>query len=149
LSWCRQLWPVPIALGLVIPTWLPCVCLALGRGQPSCWFARWSGRLWPHLYGIWHVADKSLNGPGQRFLVAINGIVVRRVLATPLTLFEIVAIAVHAIGELTQHRGIHPAVAFGLAEEPGLQLVQYPVGLVHARNLQRHRMCSLLRPFPT
>src|SRR5262249_6348021 len=84
-----------------------------------------------------HVPHQRTDRPGQRLLVAVEGIVVSRPSALDLALLLVIPVAVHAVDQLAQHARIHPAIALGWGEEPGLHVINPPAGLVDGQWAQR------------
>ncbi len=63
------------------------------------------------------VAHDGADGPGERFEIAIHRVVIGGVASLALAAVEVVAIAVHAVDELTQHAGVDPALGVCAAPE--------------------------------
>src|SRR5262245_27637668 len=133
----RELRAVPVALGLVIPAGLTGIALLLGGREPPGAlgrFLRWLGLL---LLLRWDPAHQRADGPGQRLLVAVKGVVVGGLPPLRLALDLVVAVAVEPVDELAQHTRVDPAVAPDEGQEPGLHLVDHAGFLVDGQGLER------------
>src|SRR5258708_14837668 len=88
----------------------------LGR-EAARGLARRLGGLGARLLFGRHMLDEGADGPGQRLLVAVDGIVVGGMLPVPFALGQVIALAVHAVDELTQYAGVDPALAVRLGPD--------------------------------
>src|SRR5258708_29287596 len=89
---------------------------ALLGGEAARGLARRLGGLGARLLFGRHMLDEGADGPGQRLLVAVDGIVVGGPPPVGDTLGEVVALAIYAVDELAQHAGVDPALAVRLAQ---------------------------------
>src|SRR5262249_48529133 len=123
---CQRRWqlrPLPVALGQTIPARTSLVHASLSGREAAGRLLRWLRWLWLSLLLGRHMLHEGTDGPGQRFLVAIEGVIVGGVppLLDPLGL--VVSVPIEPIDELAQHTGVDPALVVGLGEKPRLYLV--------------------------
>src|SRR5262249_2881701 len=143
-SWW-QIGPGPVALGLPIPTRASRRLGAFGGAQAARGLPRWLGWLRSRLLLSRRVAHNRTDRPGEGLEVAIHRVVIGGMAALALAPVEVVAIAVHAVDELTQHTGVHPPLGLSPQQEPRLQLVQHAIGFIDLGHHHRHN----LAPFGT
>src|SRR5579875_1469129 len=95
-----QIWPIPAALGFAIPPGPPSILFALRWSQMARRQPRRLGRFLPGFFVRRGIAHNCADGPGDRFEVAIHGIVIGCALASGGTLFQVIPVAIHLIDQL-------------------------------------------------
>src|SRR5258708_11986396 len=111
-----------MALGLPVPAGPSLGPRSFLSRESARGLARRLGWLRPRLLLGRHMLHQGTDGPSQRLLVAVDGVVIGGMLSLPLALGQIIPLAIHPIDQLTEHAGVDPPLAVPLAQVERLQL---------------------------